>query len=146
MSQKQRRSGQLAKAAHSMQVGQARSLDALAEFETFREMYAPEIRRDLMNGLTDKQILEKYKPLVAARMVQTAVAGDAKDAISAGREIYNRLEGTPAAKVDITHKLERLKDNELDALLESELNKLEAIEATVISVQEAADEEPPKEE
>lgn len=141
MSQKQRRSGQLAKAAHSMQVGQARSLDALAEFETFREMYAPEIRRDLMNGLTDKQILEKYKPLVAARMVQTAVAGDAKDAISAGREIYNRLEGTPAAKVDITHKLERLKDAELDALLESELNKLESIEATAISVEDVTNDD-----
>lgn len=146
MSQKRRRSGQLAKAAHSMQEGQARSLDALAEFETFREMFAPEIRRDLMRGATEKEILEKYKPLVAARMVQTAVAGDAKNAIAAGREVYNRTEGTPAAKLDITHKMERLKDEELDALLESELKKLEAIETTALSIQDADEEESEEEE
>lgn len=146
MSQKQRRTAQLTKAANSMQDGQARALDTLAEFESFREMFAPEIRKDIAAGMSDQQILKKYKHLAAGRLAQIAIAGGAKESIAATRELFDRVDGKPPVKLEHTHKLQHLSDAELDALLESQQEEMKTIEATAISVTEAAEEEENKEE
>jgi hypothetical protein len=140
MGGRRQRQADLAKAANAMQEGQARALDDLTEFETFREMFAPEIRRALVKGLSEKQIMDKFKPFMAARLVQIGGLGRDGEAISAIREIFDRLEGKPVAKQEHTHKLARLPENELDAILENKLKRL--AQATIdVTPSEEDDEE-----
>lgn len=141
MTQRNNRTAALSKAANAMQGGQARALDDLAEYESFREAFAPEIRRALAAGMTGEAIIAKFKPMAMARLAQIGIAGEAKIAVGAIRELLDRTDGKPAAKVEHTHKLARLSDEELDALVESQTKALEAIEASAISVTEVMDDE-----
>jgi hypothetical protein len=110
--------------AQKLQDGQARALDDLAEFETFRDLFAPEIRKMLLDGASDKQIMEKFRPLMAGRLVQIGAAGKSSDAISAIRELLDRLDGKPKQAIDHTHKLAKLPESEIDAILQSKLQRL----------------------
>lgn len=140
MPQKNNRKAALSTATNAMQEGQARSLDALTEFETFREMFLPEIRKALLEGLNEKQIMDKFKPIMAARLVQIGGTGSETAAIAAIKEIFDRRDGKPLQAVDHTHRLGKLPDKELDAVLLSKLNKTKVIDVTPI------ESEPDKEE
>jgi hypothetical protein len=107
-----------------MQEGQARALDDLSEFEEFREMFLPAIRQALLEGKSAEQILAKFKPVVAARLVQLGVAGGESAALGAIKELMDRTDGKAVQKQEHTHKLARLSEQELDAVLENKLKKL----------------------
>jgi hypothetical protein len=124
MGAKRRRQAAYSKAANSLQDAQARSVDNLAEYETFREMFLPEIRKALMDGLKAPQILEKFKPIMAARLIQIGGTGGENAAITAIKEIMDRTEGKAVQKQEHTHRLARLPEEELDAVLASKLQRL----------------------
>jgi hypothetical protein len=107
-----------------MQEGQAQALDDLSEFEEFREMFLPAIRQALLEGKSAEQILAKFKPVVAARLVQLGVAGGESAALGAIKELMDRTDGKAVQKQEHTHKLARLSEQELDAVLENKLKKL----------------------
>lgn len=128
MGGRKQRGADLYKAANAMQDGQARSLDSLAEFESFREMFLPEIRRALMNGWTGERILKHFKPIMMARLVQLGAVGSENAALSAIKEIMDRTDGKAVQKTENIHKLGKLPDSELDAVLATKLAQLAVLE------------------
>lgn len=102
-----------------------RSLDELAFMERLREEVAPQLQRDLANGLSPEQILEKYQSYVAARMVSTALFdGDSSRSTAASVNILDRIGGKPKEKKEIEHRLGKLPAQDLDALIASKLATL----------------------
>jgi hypothetical protein len=120
--------------AHALQEAQARSLDDLSEYEEFREMFLPAIRAALLKGMTSEQILAKFKPVMAARLVQLGVTGSENAALGAIKELLDRVDGKAVQKQEHTHRLAKLPDAELDAILQSKLNKTKVIEVTATPV------------
>jgi len=92
----------------------------LRDFEDFRESVLPAIRRDITAGLTAKQLREKYASLVQARLLTEAMTGESKSAIAAAKDITDRQEGRATEKKEVTHKFDKMTDEELDAVLKSE--------------------------
>lgn len=138
---RKQRGAELSKAAYAMQQGQARALDSLAEYDSFREMFLPEIRKALLEGLNSEQILAKFKPIMAARLVQIGAVGGETAALGAIKELIDRTDGKAVQKQELTHRLAKLPDNELDAVLATKLAKLKDIEVTATSVTEEESEE-----
>ena len=101
--------------------------DELSEFESFRAQVLPALRADLAKGLSDVQIIEKYKAVAAARLISLiAEAGDnANLALTASRDVLDRTLGKATEKKVVEHRLARLPEEQLDAILTSKLNELE---------------------
>lgn len=98
----------------------ARLIDELQDFEDFRESILPALRADLKKGLSTKEMREKYKSLVQARVLTTAITSDDGRAMAAAKDILDREEGKPTEKKEITHRYADMSDEELDAILKSE--------------------------
>jgi len=103
-----------------------RSLDKLAAYERFQELIMPEVIRDLEAGLTADEIMKKYAHLAAAKLITTAVTGSEQRSTAAAREILDRAHGKPTEKKEVTHKLDKLPDEQLDALLLTELEDMDS--------------------
>lgn len=141
MGGKRNRQAHLSKTANAMQEGQARALDTLADYEDFTSTFLPALQKDLRAHLSMDQILKKYEPVIAARLVQLGVTADGSVALGALKEILDRTQGKAVQKQEHTHKLARLKDEELDAMLASKLAKSGVIETTGHTVEEESEDE-----
>ena len=107
---------------------QTRTIDALAGYELYAANILPAIRKDLEAGLSAIDILKKYSPLAAARAVTVALMEeDGSKALAASKQVIEHTVGKPTEKKEIKHQFEELKDEELDALLNSELKKLKVV-------------------
>lgn len=124
MTQRKNRQAALSKASNAQQEGQARALDTLAEYAEFQDMFLPAIRKALLGGASSEQILAKFKPIVAARLVQLGVTATEGVALGAIRELLDRTEGKAVQKQEHTHRLAKLGEAELDAVLNTKLQKL----------------------
>lgn len=108
----------------------ADALDELAEFEEFKDQVLPAIRKDLAAGLTESQILEKYKALAAAAVVTITTKIDQPAvALAAAKDILDRTRGKAKESKDVTHRFSQMPEKEIDAILASELGALELLEA-----------------
>jgi len=104
----------------------AEALDALAEFEEFRDTILPAIRKDLAAGLDAEHIMQKYQALAAARMVTTlATEQDSSKAMAAAKDVLDRTIGKAKERSEVTHKLQNIPEEQLDSILLSELDNLE---------------------
>ena len=120
-SNKQRRTGYAAisKAAYLH--------DELAEFEIFRE-FLPNLKKALTDGKTPEELINKYKGYLTARLINDALTDpDRKNAGANGRYLLDRAEGKAAEKKHVEHRFGRLKDQELDALLVTQVKDLKKI-------------------
>jgi hypothetical protein len=99
----------------------ARSLDQLAEFESFKADILPKLRQFIKEGKTASEIYSWAQSYLAAKTVTLALASkDEKTALGAIKEALDRGVGKAADKVEITQRYEQLSDEELEALLQSE--------------------------
>ncbi len=119
------------RANHKIQYNMANNVDRIAALQEFENAFGPAVRKALLDGKTDKQIMEQFKPIVGARLVTIATTGEDSVALAAGREILNRLEGTPIQKTENSHRFQRLPDAELDAIIESEVESLQKLEKVI---------------
>jgi hypothetical protein len=105
-----------------------KNFDSLVAYEEFCEQILPALRKDLKNGLTDEEILAKWKPVAAARAV--SLVGSLQDAVAlaASKDILDRTQGKAVERRVVAHRLERLPDEQLDALLLTELSEQESQE------------------
>ena len=100
-----------------------RDIDKLAEFDQFCEEVLPALRRDLQSGMSAKSLREKYMAKCTAREISIAIGDpDSGKALTAIKNIVDRVEGKAVETKAITHKYEQMSDSQLDALL---LTKLE---------------------
>jgi hypothetical protein len=103
----------------------AKTIDDIAEFEDFRATLLPALRADLKNGISAKDIIEKYKAIAAARTVMIAMTeADSGKALAASKDILDRGDGRAKETVTHKHQLQDLPDNQLEALLNTELQAL----------------------
>ena len=85
--------------------------------------------RDLEKGMDAKSIYKKYSNLAAARGITIALSStDEQKALAAVKDVLDRTQGKATEKKEIKHQLEDLRDEELDAILQSEIQDLEHME------------------
>ncbi len=101
------------------------TLDDLREFEEYQTILKT-LRRDIKSGMTEAQLAKKYAPMAQARIISDMLTSDnAPAALAAARDLLDRVNGKATEKQEVTHRLEKLSDNELDALIKSEEEDLE---------------------
>ncbi len=99
--------------------------DAISEFDEFRQEVLPELRRMLAAKASPSQMRKEFMHYLTARLITEGITNpDATKAISAIKEIFDREEGRATEKKEVSHRLGKLKDEELDALLISELEAM----------------------
>ncbi len=104
--------------------------DQLIEFQEFQKML-PKLKKVLKTGGSSDEILKMMAPLAAARLANIAATDlDSSRALSAIKQLLDRVDGTPVQRTENTHKLEKLDDRQLDSLLESELQGLQQMQDT----------------
>lgn len=69
--------------------------------------------------MTAEEIFKKYEAHAAAAVVSALASPDSQ--LAASDKILNRTMGKPTEKKEVTHKLDQLSDEQLDALVQSEL-------------------------
>jgi hypothetical protein len=83
----------------------------------------PELRADAKR-MSVEELREKYRPLITANQIQTAlVSPDAKARLSAAKDILDRAEGKALERREEMHRFEKNPD-QLDALLQTKLQKV----------------------
>ena len=93
-----------------------------ALFQRWRNEVLPKLGGLVKGGATVEEIYKAFASDAAARAVTIALTSlDAGKALGAVAEILDRSGGKSIAREEIEHKYANLKDEELDALLESEL-------------------------
>lgn len=103
---------------------QERVLDKLAEFEEFTHAILPKLRAMLKDGASADEILSFSQAAAAARVVTIAATEiDSSKALAASKDILDRTQGKATEKQEVTHRLEKLDDAQLDALLLSKLKE-----------------------
>lgn len=115
---------------------QARNIDDLALHDELMNGLLGAVREDIRKGVSAEDILTKYSQFAAARMVTIATTdADSGRAMSASKDILDRALGKARETKDITHRLDKVDERQIDAILLSELDSLELSEG-----QEADDE------
>lgn len=111
---------------HAAEIEKENLLKQLAKFEWFTENILPAMQSDLKAGKGEAELREKYAALIQAQMITTAMVDqDAKVRIAASRDILDRKEGKAKERVEQTHKFDKMKEEEVDALLLSKLKEVE---------------------
>lgn len=119
MAKRPRRAGAQYNAVENMQV---RSIDNLRQFEEFKTEILPKLRKMMKEGKQAEDIIAFAQTFAAARLVSDALTNeDAAQALKSVKEVLDRGMGKPKERQEVTHKLEKLRDEELDALLQSKL-------------------------
>jgi len=96
--------------------------DELAAFEEFKEEVLPMLRKDLKNKLSPSQIRKKYLSYLTARQVTIGLtARDEAKSLAAIKDVFDREEGKAKESKDVTHRFEDLPDDQLDALVLSQI-------------------------
>ncbi len=109
-----------------LQTDRARSLDELAVQDELWSGVLQTVRDDVRKGLSATEILAKHAQLAAARIVTIAATdADSGKAMTAAKDIMDRTFGKAKETKDVTHRLDKVKEEQLDALLLSELDVLE---------------------
>lgn len=100
-------------------------IDELREFEQYKQDVLPEIRKLLASGATAEKIYEAFSNMAAARAVTIALTEeDSTKALAAIKDIIDRSAGKAVERKEVKHRYESLRDEELDALLESKLDEI----------------------
>lgn len=108
------------------QADMARKLDELAEFEQFKADVLPKLRDFIKKGKSAEEIYSWSQSYLAARAVSIGLSSkDEKAALTAIKEVLDRGVGKPADKVEITKRYEKLSDEQLEALLQSQEAELD---------------------
>lgn len=106
-----------------------RNLDQLAAFEEYQDEVLPKLREALKNGAKAEDIYQMAMGVAAARAVSIAVKEkDSSKALAAIKEIMDRTAGKATERKEVSHRLEKLPDEQLDSLLASKLDELESLD------------------
>lgn len=99
------------------------SLEHLTLFQRWQQEVLPRMEACFKAGKSAEDIYKAFASDAAARAVMIATTSpDAGKAMAAIVDILNRANGKPADQVKLEHKYEKLKDDELDALVLSVVN------------------------
>lgn len=119
MARRSKRQGGLPNHVENIQI---RTIQNIRDFEEYRDEILPKIRKMLKEGKKAEEIMQFAQSFAAARIVSIALCEeDVSKAMIAAKDVIDRTQGKAKERTETTHKFERLKDEELDALLASRL-------------------------
>lgn len=99
-------------------------LSELELFEEWKRKILPELRNRLTKGASAKEIAKEFESYAAARAVTIAITEpDSGKALAAIKDIQDRASGKATETKKIQHQLAELTDDELDAVLLTEMEK-----------------------
>lgn len=113
------------KAGGDEQDAMADVLDALQQFDDFRTNVLPKLQELVKSGAKPEEIIKFGASMAAAKMVTHALTGEGTTSYQAAKDLLDRSLGKPKESVTHEHKLSKLKEEELDAVLLSGLEELE---------------------
>lgn len=103
-----------------------RNLDEMAVYDELFNGVLSDIREDIRKGAGAEEILSKYANLAAARVVTVALTdSDSGRGLSAAKDVLDRSMGRAVERKQIHHKLDKVEEKQLDAILLTELESLE---------------------
>ncbi len=97
-------------------------LDDLAIFEELRTTLIPALRDAVQRGASTEEMLMIGKSAALARLVSMAVL-EAGGNLGAIKELLDRTEGKVTDTKTITHRLDKMKGEEIDAYLLSAVSE-----------------------
>lgn len=104
------------------------ALDELSRYQDFLKMVPKKLQEALLRGASAKEIYEQFSQDAAARAVLIAMTEkDSSKALAAIKEVQDRALGKAVEKKETTHKFDALPDEELDAILTSEVESLDRL-------------------
>lgn len=100
-----------------------KNVDALTEFEKFRDEVLPAIRKDMLSGMSAEELYKKYQSLAAARSITIAASPTSTngEALAAVKDILDRAGGKAKERSEVTHKMSNVPDEQLDAIILSKM-------------------------
>lgn len=109
-----------------LEESRARNIDDLVMYDDLMQGILSSVKKDLAAGLTGVEIMNKYASIAAARTVSIAATeADSGKALQASKDIMDRAYGKAKETKDVTHRLDKVEEKQIDALLISELESLE---------------------
>ncbi len=101
------------------------TLDELSEFREYRSNILKKFQKMLKDGKSSEEILKLAQKIAAARLGTIAATEvDAGRALSAIKDLLDRTQGKAVETKKIEHKFEKLSDDDLDAVVASQLDRL----------------------
>lgn len=98
-------------------------LEELQQYEIFRDL-PKDLRAAVTEGRPAPELYQKYSHIAAVRAVHIAMTEqDSGKALSAIKDIMDRTYGKATERKEVRHKFDDLSDEELDAILISELDE-----------------------
>lgn len=102
----------------------ARTFDALAKFQDFKDEILPKIRKMMKEGKKSSEIRAFAQAYLTGRQVTIALTSEKEEvALRAIDSLTHQNEGKPRERQEVEHRFSKLKDEELDSLLESRLKE-----------------------
>lgn len=118
--------GRPPKTGYREQTKMAKNLDKLRRFEEFENSILPELQKDLKQGMSSRDLASKYSRFAMARLITEALTNtNANLAKGAAKDIVEFGDGKATEKKEVSHRLEKLKGQQLDALLLTELSEVQ---------------------
>jgi hypothetical protein len=102
----------------------ARALDQRVLYEGISAQIAPILTQALAEGWSDEKLANhpKIQLLLTARTITEAINNpDAAKAMTAIKDLKDRTQGKPKERVELTSKLEKTPDEQLDAMIKTRL-------------------------
>lgn len=100
----------------------AKALDDLAEFEKFQEDILPVLRKAVAESWSAEKLFAhpRTQALLAAKAVTIGLTDrDSSRSLAAIKDVLDRSQGKAIERREVKHQLEKLPDDQLDALLET---------------------------
>lgn len=98
------------------------AIDQLAIFEEFKASLLPKLQEALLSGKPPKEILEMSRAYAAARIASmAALEQNPALALAASKDLLDRTEGKATERKELVHRLGKMRDEELDAMVLSAL-------------------------
>lgn len=109
----------------------AKAIDKMQRFQEFEESILPQLREDLKKGITTEDMAKKYSKYAMARLISIAMTEtDSSKAKAAAADVVDRGLGKATEKKEVSHRLEKLPEEQLNALLLTELSDSNEEETT----------------
>lgn len=119
------KSNKLPETRDHREIAMTRAIDTLSEFEEFQTDVLPVLRQLIKSKATTGEMVETARPLLVAMLTSMAFSNeDDKLRAQIAKDLIQMIDGKPTEKKEFTHKLGKLKDEEVDALLLTKLREV----------------------
>jgi hypothetical protein len=115
---------------------QARTFDALIEFDQFNASILPQLKKMILEGWAPEKIRKHFAPIVQAQMVDRAMKGDFR----AQKDILDRHEGMAVQRVEQKTTYAKMDQRELAALALQKLRDAGVVDANFKAVKDTDEE------